>query len=354
MKTIPVYLKERSYNVIISSGCFRNEAASRISELVSQKEKIAIVSDENVWELYGNSLLIELERKGFSCFPAIIRPGESSKDMQSLGRILDIFAQKGLGRGGLVVALGGGVACDVAGFAAACWMRGVHYMQIPTSLLAMVTSSVGGNTAIDIPAGKNLIGAFHQPSLVIVDPALLATLPHKEFSIGMAEVIRYGAIQSKILFNNIESTRYEVYTPELIDIITDCIRIKTKIVSGDELDSGRRELLNFGHTFGHAIELKYGYFRYPHGMAVVEGMHISALYGESAGITGPGTAERLEAIFREYGLECKESADNLYYYVKQDKKVLGDALKLVLLKEIGKAEIFEIPLTEIEEQLEEI
>jgi len=354
MKTIPIYLKERAYDVIVARDCFRNEAASRISELVSPNEKVAIVSDLNVWELYGASLLNELNRNGISCFPAIIQPGESSKDMHALGQILEVFAQRGLGRGGLVVALGGGVACDVAGFAAACWLRGIHHIQIPTSLLAMVTSSVGGNTAIDIPAGKNLIGAFHQPSLVMVDPALLATLPGEEFSKGMAEVIKYGAIQSKILFNNIEANRYDVDTPEITDIITDCVRIKAKIVSGDELETGRRELLNFGHTFGHAIEMKYGYYRYPHGMAVVEGMHISAIYGESAGITIPGTAERLEAVFREYGLECKESADNLYYYVKQDKKVLGDTLKLVLLKEIGKAEVFDMPLSEIEEQLEEI
>jgi len=354
MKTIPIYLKERTYDVVVARRSFREEAASRIREFVSPNEKIAIVSDENVWSLYGASLLNSLKAHGCACFPAVITPGEDSKTMQTLEWLFDTFTREGLGRGGLVVALGGGIVGDLAGFAAACWMRGVRYVQIPTSLLAMVTTSVGGNTAIDIPAGKNLVGAFHQPSFTLVDPDLLATLPDSEFSEGMAEVIKYGAIQSKVLFNNIDAEKYDVFSPSLIDVITDCIRIKAKIVSGDELDSGRRELLNFGHTLGHAIEMKYGYYRYPHGMAVVEGMHLSALFGEAAGITAPGTAGRLESLFEKYGLFCKETAENLFHFIKQDKKITGDTVNMVLLRGIGKAEIFEMPLSEIEDLLSDL
>ena len=354
MKTITIFLKERSYDVIVARGVFANEAASRILALASEKDKIAIVCDENIRGLYGDSLLRELRNSGAACISVVIKPGEDSKGMQTLGQILDSFANEGLGRGGLVVALGGGVVGDVAGFAASCWMRGVRYVQIPTSLLAMVTTSVGGNTAVDIPAGKNLVGAFHQPSLAIVDPDLLGTLPECEFSKGMAEVIKYGAIQSKVLFGNIEAEKYEASSPAIIDVITECIRIKAKIVSVDELDGGRRELLNFGHTFGHALETKYGYYRYPHGMAVVEGMRIAALYGEAAGISEHGTAERLESLFGKYGLHCKETAENLFYYIKQNKKLAFGPVQLVLLKGIGKAEVFEIPLEELEEQLAEL
>jgi len=354
MKTIPIYLKERTYDVIVARGFFQSEAALRILDIASPNEKIAIVSDENVWALYGAPLSAALEANGRSCFPAVIIPGEDSKTMQTLEWIFDKFTHEGLGRGGLVVALGGGIVGDLAGFAAACWMRGVRYVQIPTSLIAMVTSSVGGNTAIDIPAGKNLVGAFHQPSVVMVDPDLLSTLPEEEFTKGMAEVIKYGAIQSKVLFGNIETAHYDASTPELFDVITDCIRIKAKIVSGDELDIGRRDLLNFGHTFGHAIEMKYGYYRYPRGMAVIEGMHIAALFGEAAGITAPGTALRLKSLFEKYGLFCKETAENLFYFVKQDNKIIGDSVRLVLLKGIGKAEIIDMPMTEIEELLADL
>jgi len=357
MKTIPLYLKDskdRSYDVIVERGLIRDSAVSRILALVPARERIALVSDENVWGYHGESLFAALSGAGAQVFPTVLRPGEGSKTMQSLDMIFDSFARAGLGRGGLVVALGGGVVNDIAGFAAACWMRGVRYIQIPTSLLAMVDSSVGGKTAVDIPAGKNLVGAFHQPSLVIVDPDMLETLPETEFSAGMAEVIKYGAIQSKLLFANIEAQRYDAYSPALADVIADCIRIKTKIVSWDELDNGRRALLNFGHTFGHAIEAKYGYSRYTHGMAVAAGMRIAAHYGEAAGITAPGTAKRLEAVLDANGLDIRESVDDLTQYIKRDKKVSGDTIRLILLKEIGKAEIFETPLSEVEEQLAEL
>jgi len=408
METISLQLKDRVCDVIVARGIFAEEAASRISGLVPAREKIAIVSDENVWREYGAQLLDGLRggpldgslggppdgpiggpmdgshdglhgglldgpmdgshdglhggsidgsidgpgKEGdASCFSVVIRPGEDSKNLRTLGGIFDAFAQGGLGRGGLVVALGGGVVGDIAGFAAACWMRGVRCVQVPTSLLAMVDSSVGGKTAVDIEAGKNLVGAFHQPSLVIVDPDLLKTLPESEFSGGMAEVIKYGAIRSSDLFDNLSAAVCDASSPALESVITDCIRIKADIVALDEFDGGLRNILNFGHTFGHAIEAKYGYSRYSHGMAVAAGMRIAARYGEAAGFTARGTADRLEAILGAYGLDLAEPADDLAAYMKRDKKAAGDTARLILLKEIGAAEIVEATFAEVEERL---
>jgi len=354
MKTIPIHLKDQTYEVIVGEGAFREEAASRIREFACPKEKIAIVSDENVWSLYGLDLLFALEAVGFDCFKAVVIPGEETKTLQTLEWIFDKFTRERLGRDGLVVALGGGMVGDVSGFAAACWMRGVRYVQIPTTLLSMVDSSIGGKTTVDIPAGKNLVGAFHHPSLVIVDPGLLSTLPEQEFSAGMAEVIKYGAALSKVMFNSIEGEKCEPSSPALIDVITDCIRIKAKIVAGDEQDRGKRALLNFGYTFGRAIEAKYGYSRYSHGKAHALGMSLAARYGESAGITIPGTAERLDSLLETYGFDCHESSDGLYECIKNDKQLAGDIVRLILLKEIGKAEVVETELPEIEEQLAEM
>jgi len=217
----------------------------------------------------------------------------------------------------------------------------------------MVNSSIGGKTGVDIPAGKNLVGALHHPSLVIVDPDLLRTLPSIEFAGGMAEIIKYGATQSKVLFNNIEAENYSVWAPALIDIITDCIRIKAKSVAGDELDKGRREPMAFGRAFTHAIESKYGSPRYSRGMAAAAGMSLAARYGEASDITTPGTAERLDLVLQAYGLESAPPADGLFEHIKSGKQA-DDMLQLVLLKEIGKAESFDTPLPEIEEQLAEI
>jgi len=353
MKTIPIYLKDQSYNVIASRGLFKEEAASMIREFSAPNERVAIVSDENVWRLYGAPLLAELEEGGAGCFPVVIIPGEDTKTMQTLEWIFETFAREGLDAGGLVVALGGGMVGDIAGFSAACWKRGVRYIQIPTSLVSMVDSSIGGKTGVDIPAGKNLVGSFHHPSLVIVDPDLLHTLPNGEFAVGMAEVIKYGASQSKVLFNNLEATNYNVWTPALMDIITDCVRIKAKTVAVGDLDTGRRAPLAFGSIFARAIDSKYGSLKFPRGIASAAGMALAALYGEAAGITVPGTAERLQLILQAYGLGAFAPADGLYEFIISGKQA-DDMIQLVLLKEIGKAESFDTPLSEIEEQLAEI
>jgi 3-dehydroquinate synthase len=275
-------------------------------------------------------------------------------------------------------------------------MRGVRFIQIPTTLLAMVDSSVGGKTAIDIPAGKNLVGAFHQPSFVMIDPGLLKTLPAREFRSGMAEVIKYGAISSLPLFEELERFAKRLAAsasgtgaddPALDGVIASCIRIKADVVSEDEFDTGRRQILNFGHTFGHALEVRGGFSKYTHGEAVAVGMRIAARYGEAAGITEAGTAARLDALLDAFGLTIFTSEDStemlsstgidhdvigsvtnavvgtnrdetepthyaeLIPYIKNDKKASGGMVNLVLLKRLGEAVIVPVALTELEASL---
>ncbi|MDR3364413.1 MAG: 3-dehydroquinate synthase [Clostridiales Family XIII bacterium] len=353
MEKILVKLGCRAYEILIEKGLVAGAgpfgAAVRVAA-IAEGARIAFVSDENVWAAGGAAFFEALARAGAGVFPVIIKPGEASKNLGGLGRLADAFAEFGLTRGGLVCAMGGGVVGDLAGFAAATWMRGVCYAQIPTSLLAMVDSSVGGKTAVDIPAGKNLVGAFHQPSLVLVDPGLLATLPTREFRSGMAEVIKYGAALRMGLFERLEKTDCAAgaSSPGFDGIIADCIGIKAAIVEEDELDKGRRALLNFGHTFGHAIEAKYGFAKYTHGEAVAIGMRIAARYGEAVGITEPGTAARLCALLDAWGLTAEEGADGLIELIGKDKKAKGNAVGLILLTRIGEAAIFRTPLADVE------
>jgi 3-dehydroquinate synthase len=328
---------------------------------------VCVVTDETVLELYGQDFLEALEQSGITATPVVIAPGEESKNLSVFGALMDLFAAAGLSRKSLVLALGGGVVGDLAGFAAASWMRGVRFIQIPTTLLAMVDSSVGGKTAIDIPAGKNLVGAFHQPSFVVIDPDLLKTLPAREFRSGMAEVIKYGAISSLPLFEELERFAERLAAsasgtgaddPALDDVIASCIRIKADVVSEDEFDTGRRQILNFGHTFGHALEVRGGFSKYTHGEAVAAGMRIAARYGEAAGITEAGTAARLDALLDAFGLATFGSdgsamlpGSEFITYIKNDKKASGGKVNLVLLKCLGEAVIIPVALTELEASL---
>jgi 3-dehydroquinate synthase len=241
-------------------------------------------------------------------------------------------------------------------------MRGVRCVQIPTTLLAMADSSVGGKTAVDIPAGKNLVGAFHQPSMVLVDLEFLSTLPEREYASGMAEVVKYGAIASEELFSRIESELpgagmamgHNAPTTGLQAILADCIRVKRDIVEEDEREDGRRKILNFGHTFGHAIEVKYGFSKYTHGQAVAAGMRIATRFGERLGITKPGTEARLGKLLAHYDLDIDESTQGLIEHMKHDKKAVADSVSLILLWGIGKAAICEMDFEKISAKLEDL
>jgi 3-dehydroquinate synthase len=265
VKTLTVGLSGNSYDILIGDGLLDNlgemlkplcaPVGPAAAEPVTTTGPIAVVTDENVWELHGSRFASSLSGAGVDFEPIVLPSGERNKSLLGLSSLYEAFARLPLARDGLVVAFGGGVTGDLCGFAAATWMRGVRFVQVPTTLLAQVDSSVGGKTAINLPQGKNLVGAFYQPKLVVIDPQTLDTLPDREMRSGMAEVIKYGAIRSSSLF---ETLAKKIGPEDLSDVIYECCSIKSEIVARDERDFGERMLLSFGHTLGHAIEKQSG------------------------------------------------------------------------------------------------
>ena len=302
---------------------------------VSKAGVAAIVTDDNVAPLYLQTVKDSLSAAGFAVFYYIIPHGEQSKCLQSLGALYSFFARSGLTRTDVVIALGGGVVGDLAGFAAATYLRGVSYVQIPTTLLAQVDSSVGGKTAIDIPEGKNLAGAFWQPSLVLCDVDTLKTLSPETFSDGAAEVVKYGAIWDEVLFTQL--CNGALYT-DTAQIIARCIDIKRELVEQDEFDNGARALLNFGHTLGHAIERESD-FGVTHGCAVAIGMVLLTQAAEQNGLTAQGSSQRIADCLARYNLptHCDYDLGTLYPHCLSDKKRSGASITLVLLEKIGSA-----------------
>jgi 3-dehydroquinate synthase len=352
---IVVDLGEQSYTVVVREGLFDSgEWAARIVPLIAPGEGVMVVSDERVWALHGGvfdapewKAAVPLWRAPGHA--ALLEPGETNKNLSTLGAIYDAFAEAGLSRGGLVVTFGGGVPGDLGGFAAATWMRGVRFVQIPTTLLAMADSSVGGKTGVDIPGGKNLVGAFHQPSLVLCDPAFLKTLPEREYRSGMAEVIKTGAIASEDLFQ--ETGQGGQIRAETLG---KCIRFKAEVVAEDERERGRRRILNFGHTLGHAIEAKYRFEKYTHGEAVAAGMRLAVLLGERIGVTERGTGERLREVLARQGILIEETSEGLLDYMKRDKKAVGKGVNLVLLRRIGEPVIVPMGFGELGRLMKEM
>ncbi|MDR2611191.1 MAG: 3-dehydroquinate synthase [Clostridiales Family XIII bacterium] len=339
-----------SYDILIGPGLL-DAAGERLGAFIPQNDKTVVVSDENVYPLYGERVMRSLAGAGADVCAVLIPPGEGSKTLKQLGVLYDMFAEIGLKRGGLVLALGGGVVGDIAGLAAATYMRGVPLAQLPTTVLAQVDSSVGGKTAVDTPAGKNMVGVFARPVMVLADTDALSTLPPREYASGMAEVIKYGAIASADLFAKLESS------PGMVDedIIAECCAIKAAIVAEDEFDTGRRQLLNFGHTFGHAIETTYHFEKYTHGEAVAMGMVIAAGAGEFLGLTEAGTSERILRLTGACGLPAPEgNLPGLAQYVAHDKKSTADAVTLILLEHIGKAAVRRTTFAELEKILFQI
>ena len=281
-------------------------------------------------------------------FPA----GEINKNLNTVAAMYNTMADFRMSRKDIVVALGGGVCGDMAGFAAATYMRGIEFIQIPTSLLAQVDSSVGGKTGADIPQGKNLVGAFHQPSLVMIDPDVLGTLPEKYFCDGMGEVIKYGCIKDKDLFETLENKNAK----DIIeDIIEKCVSIKRDVVSRDERESGERMLLNFGHTLGHSLEKIYDFEGLSHGEAVAIGMVMITKAGERAGLTEIGCTEKITALCKKYGLPTEDGADSglIAQICAGDKKAGNGEVNLVLLKKIGESFIRKTPLDRLESFISE-
>ncbi len=348
MRKLRVNIPGREYDIIIGKGLL--EKAGELVSQVADCKKIAIVTDSNVGPLYSEKLSKSLGGSGFETKVITVPAGEQSKSLSVLEGLYADMLDFGITRTDLVIALGGGVIGDLTGFAASTLLRGVPFIQIPTTLLAQVDSSVGGKVAVNLPHGKNLVGAFYQPRRVIIDTECLKTLTPQILADGMAEVIKYGAILDKNLLNNLEKIddTQELFA-KIPEIVYTCCDIKRRVVEDDELDTGGRMVLNFGHTFGHAIEKKYGYGGYTHGMGVAAGMVMALEWGEKNNITPVGTGERISKILKKYNLptSAELEREELISAVGVDKKGVGSKINLILLKDIGDALIYPIHKDEI-------
>ena len=340
MESLRLALGSRSYPIHIGMGLL--DAGELYAPHVNGRQA-AIVSNEVVAPLYLARAKAALERAGGQAIEIVVRDGEQAKDWRTLQQVFDALLSARCGRDCVVVALGGGVVGDLAGFAAALYQRGVDYVQVPTTLLAQVDSSVGGKTAINHPQGKNMIGAFHQPRAVIADVATLDTLPDRELRAGLAEVIKHGVALDLAFFEWLEQAmdRLLAREPEaLIRAVRRCCELKAAIVSTDERESGERALLNLGHTFGHAIEAGAGYGAWLHGEAVAAGMVMAAELSEREGLFARNNVVRVRRLIERAGLPVKGPqmpAERLVDLMAVDKKNVRGRPRFVLLEDLGRA-----------------
>jgi 3-dehydroquinate synthase len=329
----PVRIALPSYEVVVEPGAVGN-IAQWIAPF-AEKRRIAIVTDHHVDHLYARRIAAQLE--GAQIFP--IRAGESAKTRETWAEVSDSLLHEGYGRDTVIVAAGGGVVGDLAGFVAATYMRGVPFIQIPTTLLAMIDASVGGKTGVDTPAGKNLVGAFHQPVLVIADPNVLATLPANHFRAGLAEALKHGVIADEKYFAKIAGARESTARDEraLTGLISESVRIKASVVARDERESGLRKVLNFGHTIGHAIESVSNY-KLLHGEAVAIGMALESALAEKLGIAMPGTSDAIRDALNAIGLPSTFPAldrSAVIAATRSDKKARAGRVEYALPSRVG-------------------
>lgn len=335
-----VDLGERSYPIIIEDNLL-----DRIDEEIQEVfkgNKVFILTDENVNKFYGDRISSKLLEAGYDVRSLALPAGEETKSFFTLPEVYNALLDFNLTRSDLIITLGGGVIGDLGGFVASTYLRGVSFVQIPTSLLAQVDSSVGGKVAVDLEKGKNLVGSFYHPKLVLIDPLVLKTLEKRFLIDGMAEVIKYGCIKDNTLFEYLNDTEVIEVINNIGTIIHRCCDIKREVVEKDEKDTGERMLLNFGHTIGHAIEQYYNYSKYTHGEAVAIGMYNISLISEERGITEEGTSKKIKNILEKYNLPYDMDIDieNILDTMNLDKKKLGKKLNVILLKKIGESEIY--------------
>ena len=353
MKTLNVNLPGRSYDILMKRGLL-SRAGELCRAALPKASRLFVVTDSTVGPLYLNRIIPSLENAGFESAICEIPAGEASKCVEQLSRLWECMMDFGLTRTDAVVALGGGVVGDLAGFAAATILRGVDFVQIPTTLLAQVDSSVGGKVAIDLQHGKNLAGAFWQPRLVLMDPAVLGTLDDKTFADGMAEVIKYGCIRDAAFLSWLEQhpSRQEIMA-DIEHVLYTCCDIKRSVVAEDERDTGTRMVLNFGHTLGHAYELAGHYRIWTHGQAVAAGMVKAAELGVAMGITPAGLPERIGVLLGCFGLPVAIPCAHEDYAaaVGLDKKGAGDSISVILLEEAGRAVVHPMPKAKLLEEL---
>lgn len=335
-----VELPQNSYDIIIEKNILKR-IDIEIKEIFSG-EKIFILTDENVDKYYGEKVYSILEKAGYNVKKMVVEAGEKSKSFSSLQNIYNEFLDFKFTRTDLIITLGGGVIGDLGGFVASTFLRGVAFVQVPTSLLAQVDSSVGGKVGVDLERGKNLVGSFYQPKRVIIDPMVLESLEDRFFYDGMAEVIKYGCIKDKELFFNLLSYKNKSEVMKNIEyIIYTCCKIKKEVVENDEKDTGERMILNFGHTIGHGIEQYYNYEKYTHGEGVAIGMYEITRLGEKLGETEKKSADLIREILIKYKLPYKLDVEmeELKESISLDKKNLGKKLNLIFISEIGKSKI---------------
>ena len=323
-----------------------DRAGEKIAPLVRPGSRAMIVSETNVFPIYGERLKASLEKAGIHTAEFVFEAGEPQKQLSTVMQIYEALAENDFTRSDIIVTLGGGVAGDMGGFAAATFLRGIDFVQVPTSLLAQVDASVGGKTGVDLPFGKNLVGAFYQPRLVLIDPSVLTTLPEQTFADGMAEVVKYGYISNRDILDMVSAPDYK---QNIESIICECVKIKRDVVTIDEHDTGLRMILNFGHTIGHAAEKLGNYVDLTHGQAVAVGMvaamRLSAFLGNED-LTG-----RLIEILKHIGLptELKYDREDIYRSLLSDKKKFGATVNFILVREPGRAEITPIDAEKLHE-----
>lgn len=340
----------RKYDVMVASGLV-DRTGAYLQEVCQKGCTVAVISDSNVWPLYGDRTQNSLVQAGFRVIHYVFPAGEASKNATTYLEILNFLAEHHLTRSDALLALGGGVAGDITGFAAATYLRGIPYMQVPTSLLAMVDSSVGGKTAIDLPAGKNLVGAFYQPSMVLCDPSVLSTLPNYVFTDGCAEVIKYGMLYDAQLFDQLLTEGLEF---DRESVIGRCISLKRDVVCMDEFDTGLRQKLNLGHTIGHGVEAQSN-FQITHGQAVAIGMAIITKAAAGRKLCPADVYTHLLRVLKKFRLPTTTdySAKQLSASALSDKKRSGSSVNLIIPRAIGDCEIILTPVAELESFIQE-
>ena len=331
MLSLDVKIPGKDYKIHIGNKLF-NEADVLLKPFVENK-KVCIISDTNVFPLYGEGMENAVKKAGGDVFSLVVTAGEEAKSFKNLEYLCREIISRNFTRSDVIIALGGGVVGDLTAFCASVVLRGVTLIQCPTTLLSQVDSSVGGKTAVNIPEGKNLVGTFYQPKMVLIDTDTLTTLPPREVACGMAEVIKYGAIRDKQLAEALLKGEFKAE-----EVIKTCCSIKASIVENDELDKGERMLLNFGHTLGHAVENYTGYGTYSHGAAVAIGMCTITAWSERMGYTEKGTYDTIKALCEKYSLPTHiDNLENMTGAAMHDKKRSGSRISIVLVKKMGES-----------------
>ena len=341
-------LKLNKSKILIGKGLFENFSRQVLN--ITEPCKILVLSDENVAKFYLEKLKKDLEKSGFKVSEFIIKPGEKSKSLSTVMKIYEKMVADFFSRGDMIISLGGGVVSDIAGFAAATYLRGIKFASIPTSLLAQIDASIGGKNGVNLDCGKNLVGTFYNPEFILVDSNLLSTLPKSELRCGFAEAIKCGCIKDEKLFEIFENENLE---KNLDEIIKRSILVKKDIVLKDEFDLGERKLLNFGHTLGHAYEKLGNFETFSHGEAVAIGMNEITKISEKLGLTKKGTSQRLTEVLKKNQLPVSSDFErkDILKAILHDKKISGSFIDLAVLKSIGSGFVHRVSCSKIADLL---